>query len=375
MHDFERETRRFGNLLSLWRRPKPQVGATPADVVHRENKWRLLRYRRAIAPRWATPVLLVPSLINRHYVLDLMPGKSLVEWLLAQGHDVFCIDWGTPAPEDRYLTFDDVCDGYVGRAIRKAARSSPRKKTHVLGYCLGGTLAAIHTAVRPERVASLCALAAPISFHDDGLLSHWTRTPTFDVGALVEAMGLVPWQLMQSAFHLLRPTLSLSKAVHLLDKAYSDEYLDGFFAIEAWGSDNVAFPGECYRQYVEQLYRRDALVRGELFLSGRRVRLESIRCPTLAVTFEHDGIVPWQSASALIDLVSSADKERLHLNGGHVGAVVSRAASQHLWPKLSAFWSTRDKDLPSRPPPPSRRRDVEDPNRLAVREQGAPERI
>ena len=331
-------------LLNLFARPRPALGSTPADEVHRENKWRLLRYRArpGEARRYATPVLLVPSLINRHYVLDLMPGRSFAEFLVGAGHDVLMIDWGTPGDEDRFLTFDDVCDGYIGRAVRAAARLSPRGKTHLLGYCLGGTLAAIHASVRPEHVASLTALAAPVRFEDDGLLSRWTRTATFDVDALVGAFGNVPWQLMQSAFHLLRPTLTASKMVHLLDKAWTDESLDGFLALETWGNDAVSFPGECYRRYVRELYRDDALVKGTFTLSGRPARLSQITCPTLAVTFEHDNIVPWPSAAELIDHVGAEDKHRIHLPGGHVGAVVSQKASKTLWPQLSGWWAARD---------------------------------
>src|SRR5438874_2062013 len=105
------------NILTTWKRPKPVVGVTPADVVHHENKWRLLRY--AGTPKHAHPILLIPSLINRHYVLDLMPGKSFAEWLVAQGHDVYCIDWGAPTDEAVFVTFDDIVDKAIGRAVRK----------------------------------------------------------------------------------------------------------------------------------------------------------------------------------------------------------------------------------------------------------------
>jgi polyhydroxyalkanoate synthase len=330
------------NLAALWTRPKPRVGVAPCDVVHHENKWRLLRYRSAVPRAFATPIVLVPSLINRHYVLDLMPGKSFTEYLVGQGHDVFTIDWGTPGDEDRYVTFDEICDGIIGRAVRLATREAPRGKAHLFGYCLGGTLATIHAAARPEHVASLVAVAAPIRFEDDGLLSTWTRSPSFDVGALVDALGNVPWQLMQSAFHLLRPTLGASKLVALLDRAWDDEYLDGVLALETWGADNVSLPGAAYRRYIEELYQGDALVKGTFRLSGRPALLESIACPTLAVTFEHDNIVPWQSAAVLLDRASSRDKERVHLPGGHVGAMVSRGASKGLWPQLSAWWGARD---------------------------------
>lgn len=323
----------------LLRRRAPAVGLTPADVVHRENKWRLLHYRpRPEGPRVRTPVVIVPSLINRHYVLDLTPGKSFVEGMVARGHDVYIIDWGTPAAEDRYLDFDEICDRYLGRAVRLAARRSEVGKAHLLGYCLGGTLAVIHTAVRPEPVASLVALAAPIDFDEAGIMSRWVRTQRFDVGALVDAMGNVPWPLMQAAFHLLRPTLPLTKAVSLVERAWDDEFLDGFFAVERWSNDNVSFPGECYRRYIEALYRDNALVTGRFSLSGHPVRLQRITCPTLAVTFEGDHIVPEASGSVLTSLVGSRDARSIRLRGGHVGAVVSRKAAATLWPQLSDFW-------------------------------------
>jgi len=336
--------KRLSNLASLVTRPKPPVGTTPADVVHRENKWRLLRYRQPDGgPRFSTPVLLVPSLINRHYVMDLLPGKSMAEDLVKAGHDVYVIDWGTPADEDRYLTFDDICDTYLGRAIRHVAKSSPRKKAHVLGYCLGGTLATIHAAVHQEHVASLLLLAAPVKFDDDGgLLTAWTRSPTFSVGQLVDGLGNVPWQLMQASFHMLRPTLTLAKMVGLLDRAESDEFLNGFVALETWGNDNVSFPGECYRRYIEELYQKDALIKGTFTLSGKPARLENITCPVANIVFTHDNIVPLASAKILSDRIASKDKTVLELPGGHVGAVVSRAAQKRLWPWMSSWWAQRD---------------------------------
>ncbi len=343
-------------MLGLPLRARPAVGTTPADAVFAENKWRLLRYRpRAEGPGYRTPVLLLPSLINRHYVLDLLPGKSFAEWMVAAGHDVYCIDWGTPGDEDRFVTFEDVADRWIGRALRQVERTAGRPP-HVLGYCLGGTLATLHAAVHKERMSSLALLAAPVRFSDPGLLTAWTRTRSFDVRALVDAWGNVPWQLMQSSFQLLRPTLGLAKLVSLLDRAWNEEFLDSFLALETWGSDNVSFPGECYVTYLEELYRKDALWQGTFRLAGRPARLEAIECPTLVVTFEHDHIVPWQSAACLLERVATADKHHLHLPGGHVGAVVSRAAARGLWPAISKFWSDREGPAAKAPRPRPRTR-------------------
>ena len=354
----------FAKLSGMVTKPKPPGGSTPADVVHRENKWRLLHYRPAPGgPRFQTPVLLVPSLINRHYVMDLLPGKSMAEDLVKAGHDVYCLDWGTPGDEDRHLTFEDICDRYLGRAIRKVAKTSPRGKTHVLGYCLGGTLATIHASVHPEHIASLLVLAAPVGFEGErGLLETWTRSPSFKVSDITAAFGNVPWQLMQSAFTMLRPTLSLSKAVHVVDKAIHsdpvnankwDEFSEGFRALETWGNDNVSFPGACYVEYIEQLYRNDALMKGTFSLGGKPARLEKIDVPTMCIVFQQDNIVPLENASVLVEKIASTDKELLQLPGGHVGAVVSRSAQKTLWPRMSAFWAKRDADVKLREEAPA----------------------
>lgn len=331
---------RARNLAKAAVRGRPQVGATPADVIHTENKWRLLRYRPVGEIRHDSPVLLVPSLINRHYVLDLQPGKSFAEYLVHQGHDVYVIDWGTPGPEDRFVTFDDVCDRYLGRAVRRVARRSPTGGVQLLGYCLGGTLTTIFAAARPEYIDSMALLAAPIDFHVPGILEKWTRSPGFDVDALVDGFGNVPWPLMQASFHLLKPTMNMAKLVGVIDRAWDDTFLDGFMAIETWGNDNVSFPGECYRRYISELYRDNALVQGTFRLSGDAARLENIECPLLVVSFEHDHIVPTASAQAILGLAGSTDIQHLHLHGGHVGAVVSRKASQTLWPQLSGFFAS-----------------------------------
>jgi polyhydroxyalkanoate synthase len=315
------------------------IGATPHTVAWTENKWRLLRFAPA-QRRFTTPVLLVPSLINRWYVLDLGPERSFIEWLVAQGHEVYCIDWGTPGDEDRYLTWDDIGGRYLGRAVRLCARETG--EVHVLGYCLGGTLATAYVAACPEHVASLTALAAPVDFAHAGIMSTWTRTTTFDVRSILAAFGNIPWPLMQASFRMLRPTLHAAKLVALLDRAWDDEFLDGFLATEQWGNDNVSFPGACYARYISELYRENRLAGGTFTVLGKPARLGAITCPTLAVAFADDHIVPVASAQPLIDQVSARDK-KLHVDrGGHVGAVVSKKASTRLWPTMQTFWAERD---------------------------------
>jgi polyhydroxyalkanoate synthase len=340
---------RLRNLLSLPLR-KAKVSITPSEVVHRENKWSLLRYRaRPEGRRYKRPIVMVPSLINRHYVLDLAPGKSMVAYLVEQGHDVFIMDWGTPGREDRYLTLDDIADRYIGRATRVAARLAGTNDVHLLGYCMGGILTTMHIARRPKRIASHVAIAAPLSFDEGGILGTWTQSPDFDVNAIVDAFGNVPARLLQASFHMLKPTLGMWKGANVIERAGSDEFLDGFVATEHWGSDNVDFPGEVFRALIEDLYRNDGIMNETITLAGEATRLSKIRTPTLIVTFEHDYIVPTASATVMLDKISSVEKAHIHLTGGHVGAVVSRKAATGLWPQLSAWWVDHESEVQRRP--------------------------
>lgn len=329
---------RLRNLLSLPIR-KANVAPTPSEVVHQENKWSLLRYQAGAKGRiHKTPIVMIPSLINRHYVLDLAPDKSLVAYLVDRGHDVFILDWGQPGREDRFLTLDDIADRYIGRATRVAARLAGTQKVHLLGYCMGGILTTMHIARRPARIASHVAIAAPLRFDTGGMLSTWTRTPEFDVNSLVDAYGNIPASLLQKSFHLLKPTLGVWKAANVVDRADNEEFLEGFLATEHWGRDNIDFPGEIFRALIQDLYRNDGIMNETITLSGETIRLAAIETPTLIVTFEHDYIVPKESATVMLDRISSTDKEHIHLSGGHVGAVVSRKAASGLWPDLSAWW-------------------------------------
>lgn len=320
------------------------VGRTEHDVVLAENKYRLLRFRSPAdaAPRGA-PVLLVPSLINKWYVLDLLPEQSFTGFLLERGHDVYIVDWGEPGPEDRYLTLDHFVDRYLRRCVRTVQRLSEAKQVHLLGYCLGGTLTTIHAALYPESIASMTVLAAPIGFHDEGLLTQWMNVKGFDVEALADGFGNIPWPLMQAAFYAMKPTLQFNKLRTILRRADSDaSWLRVFTAIETWGNDNVSFSGGAYRKYIRDLYIENRLVKGGLSISGREVRLRDITSPLLSVSFAHDHIVPEVSARCLVDLVGSRETVDHVEPGGHVGAVIGKRAREGLWTRISDFYRKHD---------------------------------
>ncbi|MCC6527930.1 MAG: alpha/beta fold hydrolase [Polyangiaceae bacterium] len=314
-----------------------QLAASPRDVVLCDGSARLYRFRTAASPAAPRPaVLCVPSLINKWYVLDLRRGASVVEALGAAGCDVYCLDWGEPGDEDRYLEWDEVL-ARLGRMARAARRLAGAERLGLLGYCMGGTLAAIHAALEPESVGALVNLAGPIDFGHAGILGHLVQPRWFDPEAIASAGNMTAGQ-MQAGFAALRPTAPLAKWVSFLDKLAEPEKREAFEALEAWASDNVAFPAAAYVRYIRELYQENRLVQGTHAVAGRPVDLGRIRCPVLTVTTSRDTICPPAAALALNERVGSSDRRALGIPGGHVGAVVGERARTALYPALGEFF-------------------------------------
>jgi polyhydroxyalkanoate synthase subunit PhaC len=311
---------------------------SPKDVVFRDAGASVYRFRRPAGPS-SLPLLLVPSLINRWYVLDLRRGASVVEALVARGLDVFCLDWGVPQDEDRYLSWEDVLKR-LARAARFVRRETGAPQVGLLGYCMGGTLAAILAALSPEETALLVNLAGPIDFALAGQLREMVDPRWFDADAIADA-GNVGAHQMQSGFQALRPTLALSKWVNYLDRCHDPAQREAFSALDTWSSDNVPFPAEAYRTYIGELYQKNQVVRGEHHVGGRRVDLKAIACPVLTIVANEDTICPPAAATALNDAVGSSDTTVMRVPGGHVGAVVGGRASRELYPALATWLETR----------------------------------
>ena len=330
----------------------PALAQTPRDELPLEGGARLLHFRSATpsaaASRamFARPILLVPSLINRWYVLDLRPGASLVEALVGAGFDVWLLDWGIPEPEDRYLDWDAVLRR-LGRAARRVQRETASATLGLLGYCMGGTLAAIHAAQHADTLSAFVTLCAPIDLSLGGMLRTMVDPAWFDPDALADAGNVAPAQ-MQAGFGALRPTLELAKLMASPELAADPRQRASFLALEAWASDNIPFPGEAYRRYIREIYQRNELVAGTHRANGKPVHLGAIRCPTLTITASRDQICPPAAATALLRHVGSTSTAVLEVPGGHVGAVVGSKAASTMYPGLIEWLGTAGSSLSSR---------------------------
>jgi polyhydroxyalkanoate synthase subunit PhaC len=316
--------------------PIPFIGgpALPYEVVSEGPLARLLRYDADVERDSKVPILLISSLINRYYVLDLLPELSVVSKLCERGFDVWVLDWKATGDLGPRLGFADYVDGAIASAAADAARSSGVPSVTVLGYCMGGTLAAMFAAHRPELVKALCLLGTPIDFHGSGMLADWTQHSRFDADLMMEVFGNMPPQLMQSGFKLLNPADAWFKQLHLMLDGADEARVRQFVALEAWLDDNISFPGGVYREYIKQLYQDNALVRGAFRLGGTVVDLAKISAPLLNVIALRDHICAPPSSRALMPLVASADKQVLEFDAGHIGISTSRRAHAELWPKI-----------------------------------------
>lgn len=319
----------------------PPVATTPADVCWQEGNARLVRYRRDGATPARTPLLLVCSLINRPYILDLLSERSVVRRLLERGHDVWLLDWGTPTAADASRPLADYALEQLPRAAAVVTERARADRLHLLGYCMGGTMSLMAIAADRLPAASLVAMATPVAMHDEGLLSLWCRAPGFDPAELARAYGNVPPHILQPAFKMLDPVSLATKFVHLDGKVEDDDFIRFFLAMETWLEDSVAFPGRAFVDWVE-LYRSDALAQNQLVADGTRVDLRRVRCPLFHVIADGDYITPPASSLALEQLTSTSAQKTLRLSGGHIGLSTGRAAHERLWPAVSDWLHAHD---------------------------------
>jgi polyhydroxyalkanoate synthase len=320
-----------------------RVGTTPCELVHERGPHKLLRYRGETPARWAEPVLFCYALINRPYILDLQPDKSVVRQYLARGFDVYIIDWGVPAHDDRFWTLEHYVDGFLREAVEIVLRRAGRATVHLLGYCMGGTMAAIFAALHPAVVQSLTLLASPIDFAGrESLLNVWADAAHFDVDAFVDAHGNCPAWFLQFCFQNTKPIQNhLEKNLTLFENIEDRRFLSSYYAMELWVNDNIPVAGETFREFVKYFYQENQLVRGDFHLGKRRVDLKQLVCPLLLLMAKNDHLVPPSSTEGIRSRVGGEDVESVVVEAGHVGLVVGGKAQRTVWPEATSWLARR----------------------------------
>src|SRR5919107_7095 len=297
----------FFDKYSRWMRivvegAQADTGQTPKETVWTKNKANLYHYAPNAKKKHPVPILMVYALINRPYILDLMPGNSFIEYLVGEGFDVYMLDWGVPGDEDKDLTFENYVLDYLPRAVKKVLRHSHSDELTVLGYCMGGTMSAMYASLFPEHLKDL-----------------------IDTGN-----------------RMLKPVTNyVGTYVNMWERIFEEKPMETWLAMNKWVNDGPPFPGATFRQWITEFYQQNKLAKGEIVLRGRRVDLSSIDVPLLNIAGKKDHICTLPQAEATMNLVGSKDKEFFVLDAGHVGLMTGRGAKKGLWPKVSDWLSTR----------------------------------
>lgn len=342
----DRERRIVRAIELLLSPPKVEVGTAPSEVVYQDGKMRLLHYAPMVQKPHKVPLLVIYALINKPYILDLQPDRSVIRGLLKQGFDVYMIDWGTPTEVDMFLTLDDYINWYTNDAVDFIRQRHGLDSISILGYCMGGTLSVMFTAIYPEKVKNLILMAAPLDFEaDQGLLKLWSKKEYFDPDKLVDIIGNVPGEFLNFGFLLLDPVNNLySKYLKFIDRVDDEEFVKMFFRMEKWINDGIPVAGEAYREFIKKCYQQNLLVKSELTLNGKSVDLNKITMPLLSLVAQYDHLVPPESSMSFNDLVPSKDKEMMVFPTGHIGLSVSSATRAKLWPRV-ATWLRERSDI------------------------------
>lgn len=326
------------------------LAVSPGHVVAENRLMQLIQYAPSTTQVRRTPVLLIPSWVNKYYILDLTEKNSFVKWLTEQGHTVFMISWANPDASFRDVGFDDYMRLGPLAALDIIERITGERQVSAMGYCLGGILLAATLAYcdggGERRFSSATYFASSIDFRDPG-----------DIGVLVD-QGMIESveRKMQSRGYfdgrLLSAGFNLLKENDLFWNYYVLNYLKGerpaAFDLMHWNSDNTNVPEATHRFIMRELHMNNRLVHpAGLTLNGRSIDMRNIVTPTYVLGADKDHIARWRSCYAATQL--QAGETRFVLAGsGHIAGVINPPAAQKYYyyvnpetPPLADDWLDR----------------------------------
>ncbi|HEY3629018.1 MAG TPA: alpha/beta fold hydrolase [Terracidiphilus sp.] len=342
---FQKRLRTFSRVLTT----KAPIAQTPKELVWTLNKAKLYRYVPVVPAkkRHGVPLLLVFAIMNRPHILDLRAGHSFVEFMVGRGFDIYLLDWGIPGFEDRNLKFDDYALEYLPRAIRKMKSISGAEVFSLLGWCIGAILTTIYAAMRPEDgLRNLLLLTAPLDFsnRDEVTFARWTDERYFDFEKILNAFGNMPAEMIDSGAKALKPIDNyITNYCKLWDNLDNPRTVEAWQAMNTWVTDNIPMAGAAYRQLIVEFYRNNALIQNRLRMRDEVVDLGKIQANLLTVIAEGDHITPPCQSEAILDKVSSLDKEIYRVAGGHIGIMAGSSAHKTTWPHIEEWLRARSR--------------------------------
>lgn len=300
------------------------MAVTPGKIIYRNRLIELIQYSPSTDKVYTEPVLITPAWIMKYYILDLSPKHSLVNYLVKKGHTVFMISWKNPKKKDRDLGMEDYLNLGIMSALDVISAVVPKKKIHLVGYCLGGTLSAIAAATmardNDERLGTMTLLAAQTDFNEPGELGLFIDESqiTF-LENMMQEKGYLDTHQMANAFQLLRSNdLIWSRLIHDYMLGVRKPLTD----LMAWNADATRMPYKMHSEYLRKLFLHNQLAEGKFIVKNKPIALIDIKCPIFVVATERDHVSPWHSVFQ-INLLTMGDVTFTLTSGGHNVGIVS----------------------------------------------------
>jgi polyhydroxyalkanoate synthase len=312
------------------------LAVTPGSVVLRTPWFELIQYQPSTATVRELPLLIVPPTINKYYILDLAPGRSLVEYLVSQGQQVFVMSWRNPDARHAAWGFDEYARAVLDAAGAAAAIGGTavggEASVHLLGACSGGILASLAAAVRQAAPDAAGTRIASLSL----LVTMLDQARTDAVGALVDEAvaeaaiaasarkGYLDGRRLAEVFAWLRPG-------DLIWNYWVNNYLLGReparFDILFWNADTTRMTAGLHRDFVRAALANSLASPGGLTVLDTEVDLAQVDLDSYVVAGVADHICPWQSCYRSSQLLGG--KTRFVLStSGHIAALVNPADSK-----------------------------------------------
>ena len=312
---------------------------TPSEVQEVAPGVRLHCYPAAEGA--GPPVLLVPAPIKRSYLWDLEPEISVVAHAARRGLRPHLVEWTDVPPDDPADGLDHYADTLLLACLDAVTHRTGARQVAVAGHSLGGTLAALFAARRPDRVAALAVLEAPLRFGADAgsFTPFIAATPAAALAHL--ARGGVPGSFLDVVSATADPReFVVEPRLDLMRSASDPTALRTHLRVLRWASDEFRMPAALFRDVVERLYRDDEFARGTLPLTGAVVGPSALTMPLTTVFAPGSAVIPPSSVVPVHDAAVSDDRLLLEYHGDvgvalqHVGFLVGRKAHRDLWPRI-----------------------------------------
>ncbi|MBO9130759.1 alpha/beta fold hydrolase [Bacillus sp. 165] len=339
--ELEQEYTRWKNFFNALTPLDPSIkeGVTLRQWIWKKNK-ATVWYYPAVQKKYTVPLFLVYSLVNQPFILDLEKGSSMIEAFVNSGYDVYLLDFGIPGYEDKDISIDNYIFDYIQQAVKRVLRHSNAQEITIIGYCVGGTLATIYTALAEEPIKNLILSVSPIDVSVVPILDKWAqalREGNIDFEPIIDAYGIIPASFMKSGLRFVSSPIYFTPYLSLLNRAYDEQYVERWRRFKYWVDGHIPFTGAAMKQLLNDIGKDNKLIKNEMVIRDQIVDLANIQANLLVLCANGDRLVPKELSSSLIDAVSSEDKTYHIITGGHA----INAANGNLPDYLNDWLSSR----------------------------------